>query len=278
MSFDTVKGERSLKRRLFGMPTLIELNTLEDNAILCRDLGLDFVEISMDMPEYQTDRLNAAELRRVADKYGIYYTIHLSGFLDPCVFDKRVALAHTETALETIKIAKQTDTPVLNMHLNRGDYFTLPDRKVALYAEYNADYLQKLADFRDKCTAAIGCADIVITLENCGDYRRCAFIQEGLDVLLESPKFALCFDIGHNATADYADEPAIMARGARLRHMHVHDAAQGKGNHLPLGDGSINLIKYLDLADRYDCRKVLEVKTVTGLVSSVEWLKAGAVQ
>lgn len=28
----------------FGMPTLIELKSLEENAALCRDLGLDFVE------------------------------------------------------------------------------------------------------------------------------------------------------------------------------------------------------------------------------------------
>ncbi|GAU78484.1 hypothetical protein [Fusibacter sp. 3D3] len=33
--------------RLLGMPTLIELDTLEDNVKLCKSLGLDFVEINM---------------------------------------------------------------------------------------------------------------------------------------------------------------------------------------------------------------------------------------
>lgn len=37
------------------MPTLIEIKSLESCAALCRELGLAFVEISMDMPEYQEE-------------------------------------------------------------------------------------------------------------------------------------------------------------------------------------------------------------------------------
>ena len=41
----------------FGMPTLIENHTLEENAALCESLGLSFVELNMNFPEYQVDRL-----------------------------------------------------------------------------------------------------------------------------------------------------------------------------------------------------------------------------
>ena len=30
---------------LFGMPTLIETNTLKDCAVLCKDLNLDFIGV-----------------------------------------------------------------------------------------------------------------------------------------------------------------------------------------------------------------------------------------
>lgn len=37
----------------FGMPTLIENKNLEENISLCRELGLQFVELNMNFPMYQ---------------------------------------------------------------------------------------------------------------------------------------------------------------------------------------------------------------------------------
>ena len=42
----------------FGMPTLIEEADLERCAALCSNLGLDFVELNMNMPQYQLDALD----------------------------------------------------------------------------------------------------------------------------------------------------------------------------------------------------------------------------
>ena len=41
----------------FGMPTLIENSTLEDNIVLCKEVGLSFVEVNMNFPEYQIDKI-----------------------------------------------------------------------------------------------------------------------------------------------------------------------------------------------------------------------------
>jgi hypothetical protein len=35
----------------YGMPTLIENRTLEDNISLCSSLGLQFIELNMNFPE-----------------------------------------------------------------------------------------------------------------------------------------------------------------------------------------------------------------------------------
>ena len=45
----------------FGMPTLIENRTLEDNVALCSDLGLGFIELNMNFPEYQVDKLEQTD-------------------------------------------------------------------------------------------------------------------------------------------------------------------------------------------------------------------------
>lgn len=41
----------------FGMPTLIENYTLEENIQLCQNLGLKFIELNMNFPEYQLKEL-----------------------------------------------------------------------------------------------------------------------------------------------------------------------------------------------------------------------------
>ncbi len=48
-----------------GMPTLIELRSPEDCAELCRELGLQFVELNMNLPQYQTDQIDPDRLRNI---------------------------------------------------------------------------------------------------------------------------------------------------------------------------------------------------------------------
>ena len=256
----------------FGMPTLIELKSLESCATLCRKLELDFIELNMNFPEYQPDKLDAAQLLEIADKYGIYYTIHLAENLNPCDFNNKVAAAYTDTVLRTIEVAKQLAVPVLNLHLHPGIQITLPDRKAFLFDEYEQDYMRNLNAFRDACTVAVGDADMKICVENCGDYGDKQYLCKGLALLLHSSAFALTFDVGHNAAADYVDKPTVMEHIDSLHHMHIHDAS-GRNNHLKLGDGNVDIEKYLNLAQEHDCRSVLEVKTVEGLQQSVNWLK-----
>ena len=38
-----------------GMPTLLELESFEQSAALCRALGLQFVELNANLPAFQAD-------------------------------------------------------------------------------------------------------------------------------------------------------------------------------------------------------------------------------
>lgn len=260
----------------FGMPTLIETKSLEECAVLCNELGLSFIELNMNLPEYQVENIDIPWFRAIAKKYGIYYTIHLDENLNVCDFNKKVAAAYLETVLQSIEIAKQLNIPVLNMHMARGVYFTLPTEKRYLFAENEALYLQALRDFRDKCEASIGDSNIKICIENSDGYNQ-PFLLHGLDLLLESPVFALTLDIGHNAGVECDDESVIMERTTKLCHMHIHDAV-GRKSHLSLGDGELDLPKYFYMAKKYNCRAALETKTIDGLRKSVEWVKKCEVQ
>lgn len=253
-----------------GAPTLIETAGLEDCARLCASLGLDFIELNMNLPQYQLGRMDVSHFRSLSEKYGIGYTIHLDENLNPFDFNPYVAQAYLRTTLDTVALAKELHAPILNMHLSKGVYFTLPDRKVYLFEQYRGEYLDRVRGFREACTRAIGSAPVRICVENCDGYT--GFQKEAIEVLLESPVFGLTFDIGHDHGIGGIDEPFILAHGDRLRHMHIHDAS-GRKNHLPLGGGEIDIPKYLALARQHDCRVVLETKTVEGLTQSVRWFQ-----
>jgi sugar phosphate isomerase/epimerase len=252
------------------MPTLIERPSLEENLLLCAELGLDFTELNMNLPEYQLDRLDIYSAKRLFRQYGKYPTIHLEENLNVADFNITVADAYVTTALRTITLAKELDAPIINMHIPAGVYFTLPDRKLYLFEQYTEQYVDRLRQFRDSCDAAIGGSGIFLCVENCGVYH--PFQREGIDVLLESPHFALTYDIGHDFCAGNGNEAFIMEREGRLRHMHIHDAA-GARHHLALGTGEIDIANKLALARKQECRCVLEIKTSSALRQSVEYLR-----
>ena len=56
----------------FGMPTLVENRTLRENAELCARLGLKFIELNMNFPEYGLRQLEQTDqLLRLAEEEGI---------------------------------------------------------------------------------------------------------------------------------------------------------------------------------------------------------------
>lgn len=250
----------------FGMPTLAGLETLEDNARLCADLGLSFVELNMNLPHCQLGALDAAELGRLQRKYGIYFTLHLDEDLNPCDFNGAVAAAYRDTVLRSIAMAKETGMPVLNMHMNPGVHFKLPDQVLFLFEKYLDRYLCTMKAFRDACAQAAGDSGIKICVENTNGFT--PHEQAAVELLLESSAFALTLDIGHAHLAGYRDAPFYEKHVRRVAHTHIHDANE-KTCHLPLGAGALDIPHTLAFARAHGCRRVIEVKAPMELAASV---------
>ncbi len=255
---------------VFGMPTFVELPSLEAYCVLCRKLQLSFVELNMNLPMFQLNVVDSDTCNRLADKYGLHYTIHLDENLNVSDFNPYVASAYLQTVKETIALAKKIQAPIINMHLSKGVYFTLPDRKIYLFDAYREQYIHSIRQFCKMCEEEIGEASITICIENCDEYP--PFQREALKILLASPVFGLTYDVGHNHSCGGLAEGYILEHQNRLYHMHLHDAL-GKKNHLALGTGELNLHQYIALAKETGSRIVLETKTVEGLAQSVEWIR-----
>ena len=269
----------------YGMPTLIENTSLEENISLCASLGLNFIELNMNFPEYQLHRLeHSRDFINAAEKAGIYYTIHLDENLNIADFNPLVTGAYLETVRRTIAAAKEmlelrssfcgSSQPLtINMHMHHGIHITLPDRKVQMYDRDFDVYIESFRNFRRLCEEWIDGADILITVENTDGFRN--YEKEAIECLLESSCFGLTWDIGHSKAAREKDVPFILSHSEKLSHFHIHDGSDDSPkNHLALGDGDIDICQRLRLAEAHNCRCVLETKTVDALKRSVEWLKA----
>lgn len=254
-----------------GMPTMVQMQSIEEGAALCRELGLDFLELNINFPQFTLEKLDVQRLKEIAEEYGIFYTLHLDDEMSIADFNPYVAQGYCRTVYDAVALSRQLGIPKLNMHMSRGAKYTLPDRVIYFFEAYEEEYIKRITDFRDACTAAIGDSGVKICVENTAGFL--PFQQRAVDTMLQSPAFGLTFDIGHNYCSGNMDEDWIRQRSARLHHMHVHDAKDSKKDHRTLGTGELDIPGYMALAEDCGCTVVLETKTFDALRQSVAWLK-----
>lgn len=254
-----------------GAPTMVEMETLEQGAKVCADLGLDFLELNINFPQYLLPKLDTQYLRELAEKYGIFYTLHLDDEMSIADFNPYIAKGYCQTVYDAIDLSKELGITKLNMHMSRGAKYTLPDRVIYFFEAYEEDYLQRIREFRDECENRIGNADITVCVENTAGYL--PFQRKAVELLLESPVFGLTFDIGHNYCAGNSDEEFILSHKDQLKHFHIHDCVEGRKDHRTLGTGVLPVGRYLALARELGCTAVVETKTVESLETSLQWLR-----
>lgn len=251
----------------FGIPTLIEHESMEEAAKMAAELGFDFVEMNMNLP-WVCKAMTNAEIGRLRSLYNVNFTIHADENLFFCDFNDRVSKAHLDTMIEAVAFAKTNKIPLINFHMSQGVYFTLPDEKIFLFERYENEYQKKLRDFALQCSEAAD-GQVALCIENTGLNH--PFVHRAIEALLQYSSFRLTWDIGHDYTAGNCDTPFLMKHIDCIQHMHLHDS-RGKSCHLPLGKGESNPDKYLKIA--HPERVVIEVKSILGLRESIPWLKS----
>lgn len=111
--------------------------------------------------------------------------------------------------------------------------------------------------------------DVVFCIENTSGFK--TYHRHAIELMLASPVFGLTFYIGHNYKASEDDESFILSHADKLRHFHIHDGT-AKSNHVALGDGVLDIDRYIKKAERFDCPIVIEVKESSSLRSSLNYM------
>lgn len=255
----------------FGMPALVECKDITECAEVAKNNGLDFVEINMSFPQYIPQNSDAELYKRLSEKYGIFYTIHADEQLNPFDFNPAVSECYFGAMADCIDFAIKIGAPVINMHLIKGVYVTLPEKVILLTDVYRDEYMSRVKDFIRMCEEKIGNSGLKIAIENVDLNPFTKSQIEALDYFMASSAFALTLDVGHDDCMDGKDRHIFEKYPDKLFHMHFHDS-DGKHPHLPLGEGKIDLAAKLAML-KPDSTCLVEVKTIDGLEKSVKYLR-----
>jgi sugar phosphate isomerase/epimerase len=65
-----------------GIPTLLEIPSIEETIELCRGLGIFIIEVNMTRPEFLPKSLSSQKMLDLGATHGIEFTLHLPEEMD----------------------------------------------------------------------------------------------------------------------------------------------------------------------------------------------------
>lgn len=258
--------------RRYGMPTLIEMAEIEPTVHLCQGLGLSFIELNMNMPEFCPESMPARRLRKITESTGVEFTVHMPDDTDLASFHDPIREGHVKRFGETARWAADAGARLINLHMSPGIYFTLPDRKVWIYERYYDKFVGNLVEAYGKIIDYARDYDLLVCTENTMNFN-IPFIARAIDDLCRLSGFYLTWDIGHDARTGYKEREVLMRHEDRIRHMHLHDY-NGVSDHQVPFTGQVDIPAALEFAKARRATVLVETKTKESLAESVLRLQA----
>ena len=249
----------------FGMPAMIEFDSIDDNIKLAKDLNLSFIELNLDLPYCNIANLDLLNLTKVND---IEFTIHLSEKIDVGELNENLRIAYLNNIESVVKLGVKNNIRRYNLHLDPGIHFSLPDKKVFIYEKYIDEYkqaLNKSCEVLDKLSQEY---DVQIMFEN---LKLPEYLKEGFKVVSKYEHLYFTLDMGHDIRYGSVAQSFFEQFPNKIKHIHLHDF-DGSKDHLALGTGILNVKEKLDFISKNNLYAVIEVKREQELKDSVKFL------
>ena len=205
----------------YGMPTLVECKDIMECAEIAKTNDLDFIEVNMSFPQYIPKNSDVKLYRKIAKENEIFYTIHADEQLNPFDFNPDVSECYFKVMAECIDFAKRIDVPVINMHLLKGVYVTLPNKVILLTDVYKEVYIERVKAFIAMCEEKIDGSDLKIAIENVDSNSFTESQIIALEYFMKSSAFGLTLDVGHDDCMSGKDRPVFEKYPDKLFHMHL---------------------------------------------------------
>jgi sugar phosphate isomerase/epimerase len=214
-------------------------------------LELEFIDLTLEPPAASSARVDAREIRRALDDFGLEVVGHTAYYLplaSPIEEIRRATVEELKRCLDCFSIV---GAKWMNLHPDR--HVPMHDRPFVI--ERNLKTITELLPVSRDC-------GVGLMIENLpGDWNTVLQLSQLLDPI---PELGLHLDIGHAnlRVARNTTDEILRAYGSRLRHVHLHDNKGGDADlHLPLGCGTLNVHHQIQLLRSvgYDGTITLEV-------------------
>jgi sugar phosphate isomerase/epimerase len=215
------------------------------------ELGLDFIDLTLEPPRAASWQVNAKEIRREIDAAGLQVVGHTAYYLPIDSPFEEIRKAAVEELIQCAVSFGEVGAKWMNIH--PGRYTPMHPR--SYFIERDLLSLNEICEAC--CSTGVG-----VMVENIpGDFNTVEELAELLDPM---PELGLHLDIGHsNLDVPSNTATGLIARyGDRIKHVHLHDNKGGKHDlHLALGAGTMDWRRYVyELkASGYDGTITLEV-------------------
>lgn len=247
---------------LLGMPQLYEFDTIEENLILCKDLGLDFVELNLNFG-YCRAEMEAKTVCDLLKKYNLQATLHFYDEADFGSYDE-VVEAYL-ILLDRYASLGKGYIKQINVHNIPGPVVTISGVKNYIYEKEYDVYIKRLINNFKRAEEICKRNDINMVIENTDNIP--AYMKRTYKDLYDNG-FRFCYDIGHDGLSYDIIYEINEELNLPFDEFHIHDGTRKKC-HLALGDGEIDIKKFKDLAIKNNAFVVLEVKQKSDLLVSV---------
>lgn len=250
-----------------GMPTLMEYSTVKENLELAKTLGLDFLELNINMLYCTPDEDFRNMLLQYKKEYNMDFTMHYYDTVD-VGSTSRYYRNYLYTAFSEIGKYLENIVKKIVIHLEPGAYMTIRSKKQYVYAE-DVTYVKRTLNTFETIRDVLSTFGIEVVIENVPIHP----FMEGIYQALHNNGFNFCYDIGHNIIYhDGLFEIFRQKYDLSVKHMHMHNVI-GKHDHQELGTGDLDIPSYINYAIENDIDIVIEVKDKENLIKSVEYLQ-----
>ena len=247
---------------LLGMPQLYEFDTIEENLILCKELGLDFVELNLNFG-YCRAEMEAKTVCDLLKKYNLQATLHFYDEADFGSYDE-VVDAYL-ILLDRYASLGKGYIKQINVHNIPGPVVTISGVKNYIYEKEYDVYIKRLINNFKRAEEICKRNDINMVIENTDNIP--AYMKRTYKDLYDNG-FRFCYDIGHDGLSYDIIYEINEELNLPFDEFHIHDGTRKKC-HLALGEGEIDIKKFKELAIKNNAYVVLEVKQKSDLLVSV---------
>ncbi len=231
------------------------------------ELGLGVVELNANMPWYFPESLDRDLRARVKDeslRTGVALAVHAPeeiSFVSP---HPSLLQAGADRMKQFIEMASDIGATVLTCHMGGGRLgWSTGDNKVLRPHQVYPDRMREsvlaglpmLARMADQ-------VGVKLSVENAGCFEK-SFIQPIVAEVMSLSPLHLTWDVGHsNLRAGRLDEHErfIFARLDRLALIHVHDNDGFVDTHSPLGTGTVDLPRVVEISRRSGAPMSIEIR------------------